>query len=586
MVSAVRIELWIFLQLFISDFDQSAIISQFNWSEIGFGVLLLIREQFCFIVMSSPDLSMLLLSQLSRTLQPPIRSPPYTVDLLAVKLSQINPQLNAADVKLLVKQEVDGECIPFITESTLTQIGVPTVGRRIKLLKSLQNIYAQWLSSQSTAAGSGVSTPTRRQSGTQPTPPFTSSLSSTAKVSVTSASPTKRVVRDIKDDLDSDNDDEVRASKKPNKLEAKPVTAARPTSAPASNTRIASPTRKGGDDSDIEIHSDSEVESDTEIERTAPRAADKTAPSKTAEKPKPAAHDDDDIFATDEVSGTSEYMAVKPWLGAIVAPSHPPKSDSSAPDSTLKLEWVHGYRSFDSRSNLFYNGNNEIVYPAAAVVVVYNSKKKTQRYFTLHNDDIRCLAQSPKLPNLFVSGQNSSIVNGKSTPAYIAVWDSTDMSKNWILKGTPSDRAFRSVAFTGDGKYVISISNDDNHTVKVWDYQAKTMVASAKGDNNPIYQVKANHREPKEFVTVGKRHAVFWTFDSNKLSGKRASVGANGSLSFYSAAYSEKGYACLGADDGGIYVFVSGKPAKVFSAIHKGKVLSIDWYPGGYCHWR
>ena len=37
----------------------------------------------------------------------------------------------------------------------------------------------------------------------------------------------------------------------------------------------------------------------------------------------------------------------------------------------------------------------------------------------------------------------------------------------------------------------------------------------------------------------------------------------------------------MGGDDGAIYVFVSGKLAKVFPNIHKGKVLSLDWYPGG-----
>ncbi len=78
---------------------------------------------------------------------------------------------------------------------------------------------------------------------------------------------------------------------------------------------------------------------------------------------------------------------------------------------------MHGYRSFDSRSNLYYNAAGDVVYPVAAVVVVYSSKTKRQRHFLGHNDDIRCLAQHPTNANLFVSGQNATVVKGKARPA-------------------------------------------------------------------------------------------------------------------------------------------------------------------------
>lgn len=38
-------------------------------------------------------------------------------------------------------------------------------------------------------------------------------------------------------------------------------------------------------------------------------------------------------------------MAVKPWKGAIFAPTNPPKINSTPPDASLRLEWAHGYRS-------------------------------------------------------------------------------------------------------------------------------------------------------------------------------------------------------------------------------------------------
>jgi len=55
-------------------------------------------------------------------------------------------------------------------------------------------------------------------------------------------------------------------------------------------------------------------------------------------------------------------MAVKPWLG-VVNNSKPSafiasKRDGEAPDATLALEYVYGYRCHDARNNLKYNHKN------------------------------------------------------------------------------------------------------------------------------------------------------------------------------------------------------------------------------------
>ena len=54
----------------------------------------------------------------------------------------------------------------------------------------------------------------------------------------------------------------------------------------------------------------------------------------------------------DDDDGGDQFMAVKPWIGAIVAPSRPPAVSTSAPDADLSLEWVYGYRCFDARNNV------------------------------------------------------------------------------------------------------------------------------------------------------------------------------------------------------------------------------------------
>jgi len=49
-------------------------------------------------------------------------------------------------------------------------------------------------------------------------------------------------------------------------------------------------------------------------------------------------------------------MAVKPWLGAIKAPSNyiSTNFDQKKPNLAIELEYVYGYRAKDCWNNIFY----------------------------------------------------------------------------------------------------------------------------------------------------------------------------------------------------------------------------------------
>ena len=53
-----------------------------------------------------------------------------------------------------------------------------------------------------------------------------------------------------------------------------------------------------------------------------------------------------------------EFMAVKPWIGAVKEPDNHPPVDPSPPDCTYTLEYAYGYRCQDSRQNVYYNQNS------------------------------------------------------------------------------------------------------------------------------------------------------------------------------------------------------------------------------------
>ena len=530
-----------------------------------------------------------------------------------VKSRLISCGILSSDTDKLVVQEVDGAALPAAAnDDVLTQFGIDTFGRRQRIIRAINDIIRDQCGLTNThtiqhnksvhsttrkSLSNNLSTSNLNSAAVKPsaisskakldqTVPISliNSKSTTAaaavgkKLSNTSSKPlfgtsiksngSKPIEESKQADYDDDIADDISASSQ----SRKPI--------PSTTT-----TDIDDDTMDNEIDDD-----DRERQYTHPRVS-KAAQTVAQPPSKQSATVDDDLFASGESTRAAEFMAVKPWLGAIVAPSRPPVNNPSPPDTKLRLEWIHGYRAFDSRSNLVYNTQGNIVYPTAAIVVVYDVSTGKQLHYTGHDDDIRCLAQSPANGNIIATGQNATIVSGKGTPPSICVFDSTDFKQSTKLTLTAGDRAVRSVSFSADGKYLACVCSDDSNTVKVFDWAAKTMLATAPGDKNPIYQIKWNHKDPQEFITVGQRHIVNWRFDAKKLISKRMSPVMDGGKpgasvdvarqSFYTVAFSEKGYACVGGADGSVYIFVNGKCARIYNNIHKGKVLTLDWYPGG-----
>lgn len=73
-------------------------------------------------------------------------------------------------------------------------------------------------------------------------------------------------------------------------------------------------------------------------------------------------------------------MAVKPWLGAIKAPTtftKAPANQDAKPNVGINLEYVYGYRSKDKRNNIFYLASGDVAYYGAAVGIVHNVKSNT-----------------------------------------------------------------------------------------------------------------------------------------------------------------------------------------------------------------
>ena len=73
----------------------------------------------------------------------------------------------------------------------------------------------------------------------------------------------------------------------------------------------------------------------------------------------------------------------------------------------LSLDYIFGYRGFDTRQNVHLTPDGSVLYHAAGAGVVYNPLTKMQSFYLEHNDDIMslCLCRNPKLSQVVATGE-------------------------------------------------------------------------------------------------------------------------------------------------------------------------------------
>lgn len=105
------------------------------------------------------------------------------------------------------------------------------------------------------------------------------------------------------------------------------------------------------------------------------------------------------MFVEAGVGEGDQVMATLPFKGEVLnsVPSgfRLQKDSGDKPNGNLKLKYAHGFRSFDTRGNLKYKNQNEVIFTTAALGIVLNKQQNTQRFFNLHEEDVVSMAIHP-----------------------------------------------------------------------------------------------------------------------------------------------------------------------------------------------
>jgi hypothetical protein len=166
-----------------------------------------------------------------------------------------------------------------------------------------------------------------------------------------------------------------------------------------------------------------------------------------------------------ELHRQHERATALPWTSAVLEPTewNQPENMEFAPDESVRLEFVYGFRGRDSLSTLKYT-ESSVVFSASSLCIVMDAQTRNQRFFREHRFGVTCMALHP---------DNRTIATGEvcESPT-IHVWDSATLDSVNTL-GEFHHYGIAALSFSSDGRRLISVGMDENHTVAIWDWKRK-----------------------------------------------------------------------------------------------------------------
>ncbi|XP_044112329.1 WD repeat-containing protein 62 [Neovison vison] len=199
---------------------------------------------------------------------------------------------------------------------------------------------------------------------------------------------------------------------------------------------------------------------------------------------------------------------------------------SAAPEDTVQsrvsLEKVLGITAQNSSGLTCDPSTGHVAYLAGCVVVILNPKEnKQQHIFNTARKSLSALAFSPD-GKYIVTGENGH------RPA-VRIWDVDEKSQVAEMLGHKYGVAC--VAFSPNMKHIVSMGYQHDMVLNVWDWKKDIVVASNKVSCRVI--ALSFSEDSSYFVTVGNRHVRFWFLEVSteaKVTGTVPLVGRSGIL--------------------------------------------------------
>ncbi|XP_067847321.1 mitogen-activated protein kinase-binding protein 1 isoform X2 [Heptranchias perlo] len=154
-----------------------------------------------------------------------------------------------------------------------------------------------------------------------------------------------------------------------------------------------------------------------------------------------------------------------------------------------------------------------VAYPSGCVVVLFNPKKNKQHHILNGSrKTITAVAFSPDGKYL-VTGESGHM------PA-VRIWDVNERTQ--VAELQEHKYGVACVAFSPNAKYIVSVGYQHDMIVNVWAWK-KNVVVAANKVSSKVTAVSFSE-DSSYFVTAGNRHIKFWYLDPSKASKVNATV--------------------------------------------------------------
>ncbi|WKY11667.1 hypothetical protein Q1695_003329 [Nippostrongylus brasiliensis] len=312
-----------------------------------------------------------------------------------------------------------------------------------------------------------------------------------------------------------------------------------------------------------------------------------------------------------QIAGRSVTVPVPSSVERLNTTAEQPPPEQLSP----RIEWAYGYRGKDVRNNVHCLPTGELLYFCGSVVVLHNVNEQTQRHYSAHTSDVKCICLHPN--RVFVAtGQTTchqrerrpefdrsepvasaaeleQDFENQHTEAHVRIWDSVTLATLHILGGSKAmfEKSIATIAFsiTDGGNLLACVDESYQHTLSVWKWADETKVAEAKGANDHTF-VTSWHPTIKNLIVVcGRGHFSFWILDTKtETLSKNSAVfedaahphclkGRDKPRTVLSLCFSESGEVITGDSNGTLSLWdpTTFKTKKQAHAVHPGGVFAL-----------
>ena len=233
----------------------------------------------------------------------------------------------------------------------------------------------------------------------------------------------------------------------------------------------------------------------------------------------------DFTFDEEIIDHADESGVVKPWLESVIAPNIAIEEDISYPNYNLKIEHVYGFKSENSRKNIFFYKRDQIIYSVSSICIIQNLDDNTQRLFggfplkenkECHDNIITAID--------FLNNEVAMVATGQcGLVPKILVWSPVDTEVVYARFEQPRESLeVSALCFDKTGHYLASFGKDKNNSYYIFDLRKNElkMAKETGGDDEFLLDITFNkyvERDDRceELLLVGVNKIIISRPDDN-----------------------------------------------------------------------